>query len=50
MVKHRTGSGCLFTEAQLVDYNTNVKVGFLTYDHTGYPTASNETINENYTW
>ncbi len=49
-VKHRTGSGCLFTEAQLVDYNTNVKVGFLTYDHTGYPTVSSKTINENYTW
>ena len=49
-VKHRTGSGCLFTEAQLVDYNTNVKEGFLTYDHAGYPTASSKTVNEGYTW
>ena len=50
LAPHNTGSGCLFTEAQLVDYNTNVKIGFLTYDHTGYPTASSKTINEGYTW
>ena len=49
-VKHGTGSGCLFTEAQLVDYNQNGSRGFLTYDHTGYPTVSQKTINENYTW
>ena len=48
--KHKTGSGCLFTESQLIDYNTKVKVGFLTYDHTGYPKASEKTINEGYTW
>ena len=47
---HKTGSGCLFTEDQLVDYNTTVQVGFLTYDHTGYPAASNKVINTNYTW
>ena len=47
---HRTGSGCLFTEAQLVDYNTKVKVGFLTFDHAGYPEASKTTINTEYSW
>jgi hypothetical protein len=50
LVPHNTGSGCLFTEAQLDNYNTKVKIGFLTYDHTGYPTASSKTINEGYTW
>lgn len=49
-VPHRTGSGCLFTEAQLEDYNTKVKVGFLTFDHAGYPEASNTTINTEYSW
>ena len=49
-VQHRTGSGCLFTEAQLEDYNTRVKVGFLTFDHTGYPEAAKETINTGYKW
>lgn len=48
--KHRTGSGCLFTEEQLLDYNTKVKVGFLTFDHTGYPEISKETINTSYSW
>ncbi|MBQ8140151.1 MAG: transglutaminase domain-containing protein [Clostridia bacterium] len=47
---HRTGSGCLFTEEQLTDYNTNVQVGFLTYDHTGYPTVSTNKINTGYSW
>ena len=47
---HTTGSGCLFTEEQLNDYNKNVNVGFLTFDHTGYPEASNDVINKNYTW
>ena len=48
--KHKTGSGCLFTEAQLVDYNTKVNEGFLTFDHSGYPAASEVTINNNYGW
>jgi hypothetical protein len=47
---HSTGSGCLFTEGQLEDYNQNVKRGFLTFDHTGYPAASQNAINKNYTW
>lgn len=47
---HPTGSGCLFTEAQLEAYNTNVSVGFLTFDHTNYPKASTKTINTGYTW
>lgn len=50
-VPHRNGgSGCLFTEAQLEDYNTNVKRGFLTFDHEGYPEASQTTINTGYSW
>ncbi len=48
--KHRTGSGCLFTEAQLSDYNTNINEGFLTFDHTGYPSAAVVKINEDYGW
>lgn len=48
--KHSTGSGCLFTEAQLEDYNENVNRGFLTFDHAGYPTASTTVINKNYSW
>ena len=47
---HRTGSGCLFTEEQLNDYNTNVNKGFLTFDHTGYPETSAKTINAGYSW
>ncbi len=47
---HKTGSGCLFTEAQLDDYNNNVSVGFLTFDHTDYPKASTNTINTGYSW
>lgn len=48
--KFIVGSGCLFTEDQLNDYNTNVKPGFYTYTHTGYPKASNKVINEDYSW
>lgn len=48
--KHKTGSGCLFTEAQLENYNSNVNVGFLTFDHTGYPKTSDKTINTEYSW
>ena len=48
--KHKTGSGCLFTEAQLEHYNKNIKRGFLTFDHTGYPAACETVINENYSW
>ena len=47
---HRMGSGCLFTEEQLNDYNTNVSRGFLTFDHTGYPEAATKTINAGYSW
>ena len=47
---HRTGSGCLFTEEQLNDYNTNINKGFLTFDHTGYPETSAKTINAGYSW
>jgi hypothetical protein len=47
---HPNGSGCLFTEAQLEYYNNKVNSGFLTFDHTGYPAASNTVINANYTW
>ena len=47
---HSTGSGCLFTEEQLNDYNTNVNKGFLTFDHTGYPETSAKTINAGYSW
>lgn len=46
-IPHSTGSGCLFTEAQLEDYNQK-KNNFLAFDHTGYPTASTQTINTNY--
>lgn len=47
---HPKGSGCLFTEDQLERYNTEINRGFLTFDHTGYPAASNTVINANYTW
>ena len=47
---HKTGSGCLFTESQLEDYNNNVNPGFLTFDHSGYPTAASKVINANYSW
>ncbi len=47
---HESGNACLFTEAQLVDYNTNKQKGFLTYDHTGYPVAATKIINTGYTW
>ena len=47
---HPNGSGCLFTEDQLERYNTEINRGFLTFDHTGYPAASNTVINANYTW
>lgn len=47
---HTTGSGCLFTEAQLESYNNNVNSGFLTFDHAGYPDAATTVINKNYSW
>ncbi len=47
---HNTGSGCLFTEKQLEDYNSNVNKGFLSFDHTDYPETSSVVINSNYTW
>jgi hypothetical protein len=47
---HKTGSGCLFTEAQLQDYNSSVNVGFLTFNASGYPKASTKTINTDYAW
>ena len=47
---HSTGSGCLFTEAQLEDYNNNVNPGFLTFNHSGYPSAATTVINKNYSW
>ncbi|MBO5416298.1 MAG: transglutaminase domain-containing protein [Clostridia bacterium] len=47
---HASGNACLFTESQLVDYNTNKQKGFLTYDHAGYPTASTKIINTGYAW
>ena len=47
---HSTGSGCLFTEAQLEDYNNNVNSGFLTFNHAGYPSAATTVINKNYSW
>lgn len=49
-VPHSTGSGCLFTEAQLQDYNNKVNRGFLTFDHAGYPDAATTVINKNYSW
>ena len=49
---HNTGSGCLFTEAQRVDYNNNVNSGFLEFDRKayGYPETSTKTINTGYNW
>lgn len=47
---HSSGNACLFTEEQLIEYNTEKQPGFLTYDHAGYPTASKKTINTGYTW
>ena len=47
---HPNGSGCLFTEAQLEKYNNEVNPGFLTFDHTDYPTAATTVINSNYSW
>ena len=47
---HKTGSGCLFTEAQLEDYNNNVNPGFLTFNHADYPAAATTVINANYSW
>ena len=47
---HKMGSGCLFTEEQLEDYNTNVNRGFLTFDHTGYPETETKKINVGYSW
>ena len=48
--KFPTGSGCLFSEAQLENYNVNVNEGFYTYDHKGFPTVSDTDINTKYTW
>ena len=48
--KFSTGSGCLFTEAQLKDYNVNVNMGFYTHEKTRLPDISTETINTYYTW
>ncbi len=47
---HKSGNACLFTEEQLEDYNTNVNIGFLTFDHEGYPITDTTVINKNYTW
>jgi len=47
---HPNGSGCLFTEAQLEEYNNKVNPGFLTFDHTDYPAAATTVINKNYSW
>ena len=48
--KFSTGSGCLFTEAQLKDYNLNINEGFYEHDDTRLPKISEKTINENYHW
>ena len=45
-----SGSGCLFTEAQLSDYNTIISPGFYDFDNSKYPNTSANVINENYTW
>lgn len=47
---HKTGSGCLFTEAQRLDYTQNVSRGFLDFDATGYPEVQETVINKNYKW
>lgn len=46
---HPTGSGCLFTEAQLQAYNA-INSNFLTFDHTGYPATAEAPINMNFAW
>lgn len=48
--KFRSGSGCLFTEAQLKDYNLNINEGFYEHSKTKLPKMAEETINENYYW
>ncbi|MBQ7384298.1 MAG: transglutaminase domain-containing protein [Clostridia bacterium] len=49
-IPHSSGNACLFTEAQLIEYNTDKQPGFLTYDHKGYPETSTKIINTGYTW
>ena len=48
--KFSTGSGCLFSEEQLQNYDVNINPGFYTYDHKGFPTVSDVEINTNYRW
>lgn len=45
-----SGSGCLFTESQLYDYNTQVNPGFYDFKHDGFPDTSAKIINEDYKW
>ena len=45
-----SGSGCLFTESQLYDYNTAVNPGFYDFDHAGYPNTAAVVINKDYKW
>ena len=45
-----SGSGCLFTEAQLDNYNTVIKPGFYDFDHAGYPNTAAKVINKDYKW